>query len=527
MASNNWYRPTRKQIQSHAGTVLLALILLLAFWLRVRGIGFGLPNLYHPDEDAVLMPAINILKTGNFDPLRMEYGTLHIYLLTVVSAIVFILSARNGQIQDTSQLTIFERGTYPSVYQFPEYFIAGRLTSVLMGTGIVLLTYMLARRLGTQRQGLIAATIAAILPALVTHSHYVTTDIPVTFWIMLGLYLLIRAYDNWFVDTMWAYAGAGFVCGLAVSTKYNAILLVLPLLLVPLLRVRTLDKWLTLRVLIGPIAMLAGFLVGTPFALLNLPKFLYWFGYSLRLYNAPRELLIPVWQWHLNYHLTSPHAIIIVLGLGGFIVSFFQWGRRALIVNSFVFVLFGAVFSQTNAQARMWIPSAPIIIIWAALALDWTIHFLETRLSSGRKRIFISYAPLIVLVPLLVTSIQYGTRFQQEDIRTLAQRWVKENVPPGTAIAVDYMHPNLNPDVWPITRLFSIFDKEPEWFAENGIEYLIMNESRNDFDKYGPEAYARYQRLMANSCLVETIQGPILASGKFDIKIYRLGACQQ
>lgn len=516
----------RIQLREHWTTVCLAFLLLVAFGLRVRGVGFGLPNLYHPDEDAVLMPAINILITGDFDPMRMDYGTLHVYVLTAVSMVVFALSARNGQIQDTNQLTIFERGSYPATYPFPEYFVAGRVVSAVMGTGIVLLTYALARRLGNQRQGLIAATITAVLPAMVSKSHYITTDIPVTFWVMFGLYLLIRAYDHWSTDTIWAYIGAGLVCGLATSTKYNAVILVVPLLLTPLFRVYTLDRWLRLRVIGGPLAMAVGFLFGTPYALLNIPKFLHWFGYSLRLYNAPRDLPIPVWQWHLNYHLTSPHVLIIILGIIGFVFSFSQWGKRALIVNSFAIVLWAAILSQTNAQARMWIPSAPIFAMWATLTLDWGIQKLEWQLQAILKYKFVAYIPLIVLAPLLITSIRYGTQLQGNDARTVAQQWVETNVPPGTAIAVDYMSPNLNTNRWPVTKLFFLFDKDINWFIENNIEYLIVSTAPSDFSKLEPSAYRRYQQIIASSCLVQIIQEPILTSTETNMKIYHVGPCQ-
>ena len=517
----------RTQLHERRTAVWLTFLLLAAFGLRVRGIGFGLPNLYHPDEDVVVMPAISILKTGDLEPTRMEYGTLHIYLLTAVSAVVFALSARDGQIQDTSQLPIFERGTYPAIYPFPEYFVAARMVTAVMGVGIVLLTYMLARRLGNQRQGLIAATIVAILPAMVANSHYATTDTPVTFWILLGLYLLVRVYAHWPTDTLWAYAGAGFVCGLATATKYNAVVMAVPLLLTPLLRVRTPDEWLRFRVLIGPLTMVAGFLLGTPYALLNMPRFLHWFGYSLRLYNAPRDLPIPVWQWHLNYHLTSPHVLVFILGLVGVLFSFRRWGKRSLIINSFVIVLWAAVFSQTNAQARMWLPTVPVFSIWATIVLDTVIQQLENRRPSIRARRLIVYLPLIILAPLLVTSAQYGTRFQGDDVRTVAQQWIETNIPEGTAVAVDYMPPNLNPNTWEVTRLFYLFDQEPEWFADKGIEYLVMNEALNDFDKLEPQAQERYHRLMASVCLVQTIHGPMLSAAEFDMKIYRWGTCQQ
>ena len=57
--------------KEHHIIILLAVLMVLALGLRVWGIRFGLPNLEHPDEDAVLMPALQIIKTGNLEPERM------------------------------------------------------------------------------------------------------------------------------------------------------------------------------------------------------------------------------------------------------------------------------------------------------------------------------------------------------------------------------------------------------------------------------------------------------------------------
>ena len=515
-------------MRQHRSALVLGFLLLAALILRLVGIGFDLPHLYHPDEDALVMPAINILKTGDWAPLRMEYGTLHIYLLTAVFSGVYVLSARDGQISSVDQLPLFERGSIPAIYDNPEYFVAARVVSAVFGTLFVLIVYMLGRRLGNERQGLIAAAIAAFLPALIANDHFATTDTALMFWIALSLYLLLRAYDNWERDSLWAYVGAGFVCGLATSTKYNGLVLVVPLLLVPLLRVKSLDEILSLRVISGPLAMAAGFLAGTPYAVITLPEFLGWFGYSLQVYNNPNlEFTMPVWLWHLRYHVTSPHAPIIILGVVGFVLSFRYWQwRRAFIMNGFIVALWIAILGQTNAQTRMWLPGASVIILWAALVLDLVIKKTEAWLVRSQRNPRWSLALLLILlIPFLAVSVRYDLNFQNGDVRTQAREWVEENIPPGTAVAVDYFHPNLDPAVWPLTRVFFIFDHEVEWYREQGIEVLILNEALIDFSKQPPEAFDRYQTLLQNVCELGRVNGPFVATTEFDVKIYRIGAC--
>lgn len=506
-------------------SLLLALILVAGLALRLWGIGFDLPDLYHPDEDAIIMPAIHIIKTGDLKPIRMEYGTLHIYVLTAVSAVVFLLSVRDGYIQSVDQLAFFERGTYPAVYPHPEYYLAARGVSAIMGTGVVLLVYLLARRLGNERLGLIAAALAALTPALVLDAHFATTDTPLMFWVSLSLYLLVRSYDSWNEDNMWAYAGAGLVCGLAASTKYNGVILAVPLLLVPVLRVQKLEDAIRMRVLIGPLAMIAGFLIGTPFALLDLPAFLEWFGYSLRLYNRPQAPPVSAWQWHLNYHFTSPHALIFVLGLVGLSLAFYYWRKRAIILNTFVLVLWLAILDQTNYQTRMWLPSAPLFMIGAALSLDLLIQkavdFLASRRLDGR----LAYLPLLLILPLLATSIQYGKNLQGGDVRTLAARWIAENIPAGTPIAGDYFMPNIDAQKWPVTKVFYLFDQDLDWYRERGIEYLVMNVAHDNFSTLPAGAQARYRAFIQDVCLADVVHGPFLAATYLDIRIYKMPPC--
>lgn len=508
---------------------LLALILVAALALRLVGADFGLPYLNHPDEDALVMPAINILKTGDWAPARMEYGTLHIYLLTAVFAGVFALLARSGRIATVDQLPLYERGTIPAVYQFPEFFLAARIFSALLGTLFVLLVYMLGRRLGNRRLGLIAAAVAAFLPAIVVNGHFATPDTALMFWVALALTLLLRVYDDWDADSGWAYAGAGFVCGLAASTKYNGVLLAAPLLLAPMLRVRSLDEALRLRVLGGPLAMAAGFLAGTPYAVLDPPEFLEWLGYSLHLYNAPgRTVAMPVWLWHLRSHFTSPHAPLIVLAAIGVALSFRHWGaRRAAIVNVFPIVLWLAILGQTNAQARMWFPGAAPVVLWAALALHLVVQraaaFLQAR---QRDRRWAWALVFLLLAPLLAFSLRYDLNFLQDDVRTKARQWIAAHIPAGTPLAVDYFHPQLDPAVWPQTRSFAIQDHDYQWYVEQGVEYIVLNEALTDFARQSPEAEARYHNLLSRLCEAGSVRGPFLAATTFDIKIYRVEGCE-
>jgi hypothetical protein len=524
------WRPLQHTLITRQIELLLGLILVVALGLRLWGLAFGLPNLYHPDEDALVMPAIQMIKTGDLQPIRLEYGSLQIYILAATFAVVFIQSARNGYITSVDELILYERGTYPLVYAHPEYFLAARLVSALMGTAIVLLIFMLGRRLGNVRQGLLAASLAAVLPALVTHAHLATPDTPLTLFSLLALYLLIRVYDNWGENQAWAYAGAAFVCGLAAAAKYNGIVLLVPLLLVSLLKEKSLDGLLSARVLAGPAAMAVGFLAGTPYALLNLPHFLFWTGYALRLYNtvpSGEALALSSWQWHLNYHLTSPNVLVFSLGLMGAFISGRAWGKRGLIVNSFAVVMWLAILTQSRSEARMWLPTTPHFILWTVLLIQTMVSWLLRQAGMlQRAAVAQTVVTFLLLIPLLINSARINQRFYRPDVRTHAQRWIETNIPAGSKIGVEYFAPNLDVDVWPVVREFRLSNQSMSYYQQEGFDYLVLSEAGNDPTRMSPREWEQRSTFTVQACLLASFTGPFLSAEYRSMWVYQVPPCE-
>ena len=60
--------------------------------------------------------------------------------------------------------------------------LLGRWLTVLVGVGTVLLTFALGKRLYGEKTGAWAAAFLAAAPAAVIFSHYLTVDVPATFF---------------------------------------------------------------------------------------------------------------------------------------------------------------------------------------------------------------------------------------------------------------------------------------------------------------------------------------------------------
>ena len=516
-------------LSSHKTSILLAAILALSAGLRLYALRFSLPAAFHPDEDLLVMPAMNILKTGDFAPIRMDYGTFFIYLLVPLYAALFLLQMRDGLIGSVDDLGLYVHGTFPAVFPHPEYVLVARLLVVAFGVATVAVVFMLARRLGNDRLGLLAALLVALTPDLVMYSHFGVTDVPLAFMISLSLYLLIRAYDNWDDDSLWAYAGAGFVCGLAASTKYNGALLLLPLGLLPLLKTSTLDDLLRVRTVAGPLAMAAGFLAGTPYALLELPTFLHAFGSNLRIYNLPGyELTGSTPLWWLDFLFTDRNAPLAWLGLVGGALSIPRWGRRGWLIHVFVIAYLFTIINQSDRQARSWLAIAPFMAIYAAVALDAVWVWWQGRATADRRLRLIVPATLLALVLalLLWRTVEVNRALATTDVRHNAQLWIEANISPGTRLAVDRFPPNITTDVWPTTQIFGIYMQDLAWYQEQNIRYLVFGDVIQSRDRLSDEDWQRYLTLTDQLCLVAEIKGSWLAAPDRRIWIYEVPPCR-
>ncbi len=98
-----------------------------------------------------------------------------------------------------------------------------------MGVGTVWAVYAIGRRLWGRRAGLLAALTLAIMPLHAQHSHFLTVDVPATFWGVLSLLWAVRLATG-DPKPLRAALLAGVFAGLAAATKYNMALAILPLM---------------------------------------------------------------------------------------------------------------------------------------------------------------------------------------------------------------------------------------------------------------------------------------------------------
>ena len=137
------------------------------------------------DEPEVMVRAVRMMKTGDFNPHFFDYPSLYMYVQALVAVVRFVFGAM--------------RGEWSGLAQAPteEFYVWGRGVTAILGTATVWLVYRAGMRWGA-RTALLAAVLLAVMPLHVRESHYVLTDVPATFLVTLTLPALVaraRARD--------------------------------------------------------------------------------------------------------------------------------------------------------------------------------------------------------------------------------------------------------------------------------------------------------------------------------------------
>ena len=102
--------------------------------------------------------------------------------------------------------------------------VAARLFTIAMGLGLVVVTYLLGRRLASERAGVAAALLVAVAPVAVLTGRNIQTDTPLAFLSVAAVLLYARAQSE--EGAPRDAVAFGVALGLAIFTKLFAVVLV-------------------------------------------------------------------------------------------------------------------------------------------------------------------------------------------------------------------------------------------------------------------------------------------------------------
>lgn len=502
--------------------VLLALVVLTALLLRIWGISHDLPYIYHPDEPVPLEISLRMFKTGDMNPHFFHWPSLLFYLNFLAYIPYYLFGKLLGIFQTPDSILapvkVVMGGTYAPM---PTVVLLGRFLSVGFGIGSVLLAYLIGKRLTARAWvGLLAALLVAVSPTTVWHSRWITPDTMAAFFTLASVYASLLVYQE---GRTRHYVIAAVCIGLAASSKYNAVLTVLPLLVAHVLRHgRRSLKERDLYVAIFLSALV--FLHTTPFALLDFREFYSGLMFDNQHYATGHAGMEgDTVRWYLGY-LWNAAGPILLLTLFGMVWGIASRSREIVILSTFpvVYLLFISRFVVRNDRTLL--PSLAFLFILAALAVAQLLDRVTRSTSRAIRYTSIAALTALMLVTVVLMStltVQSSLRLNTVDSRETARIWIAENLPSGAKVAIESYAPFVDPERFSVQGFFRMIDQTPEWYVEQGFEYLVFSEGIFGRFYAEPEKYAaeiaQYDAFFDRFELVR-----LFTDGGYEVRVYRV-----
>ena len=474
---------------SRAGLVLaLAAAALLRFWALSQGIDFNLGV----DEPEIMERAVRMMKTGDLNPHFFDYPTLYMYVQAVVAVVRFLFGAMAGKWASLAQA------------QTGDFYLWGRAVTAILGSATVYVVYRIGMR-WSGRTALLGAALLAVMPMHVRESHYVLTDVPATFLVMLTCLLSLRAHER---ATLKDFAIAGAAAGLAGATKYNGALS----LLMPLAACAMTPSLRPSRAVVGLATiggMLAAFFIAAPYTFLDLPHFLNQFARLSSEFKAPAITNEPIWivyLKHLRIALEWPGSILVLLGVVGGIARVVVGPDRLkwLLATAFPLLYFKFIAGQNIIYARYLLPLIPFLSLLAAALIVWLVTRIHKMpLSQPVRNLATIGLTLVAITPPAYSAIGYDANAAKTWTNELAYEWIRRELPPGTTIRLEGSLAIKLPAAYKTSYAKELRFDRVELYAATGIQYLVA--SSQCYGPYlaapdrFPVEYADYQRIFAQS----------------------------
>lgn len=256
-----------------------------------------------------------------------------------------------------------------------------RLPVLLMGTGLILAIFFWGRRLYGIGPALVGTAVAAFSPNLLAHAKVATTDLGCTVLMFLAVWTLWRSLRS---DRMRDWLLCGFITGLALLSKYTA------LLLGPIYLILSLSFWFLHREIIKSVSLLKGFAFIGCFAVIVVGAD-YNFSFDIPLYvRGIKQIYLgmnighrgfymlgevsshPWWYYHIVAFLVKvPVPTQLLITIAAILALQDRQHREAslfLLVPALV-VIGASFFDKANIGLRRILPALPFLFLFTAQSI--------------------------------------------------------------------------------------------------------------------------------------------------------------
>lgn len=415
-------------------TQILLLILAVALALRLWGIWFGLPYLYGVDEGHEVFRALR-LGMGSFDFSRVGKGG-YFYVLFVEYGIYFIILKLTGIVASAKDFA------YRFIQDPWSFYLIGRVTTAFVGTFTVFITYIIGKKVYSQRCAVFAALFLAFNYSHAVNSHYIQVDVPMACLSTIALMYALRiATSGKFKDYIWG----AFFTGLAIITKLPAVMLLVPVIVAHFFSSRrdpnVIGQFLFgKRIIVGSILCFIVITLGEPGLVLNFKDILI---HNLRDLSGTKVSLPQgvvdrpnLFLFYLKVLKTSMGVPLFVISMLGIGYGVYRRKEQDVILIAFVLCYYFVLSMSGRAYLyypRYMMPILPPLILLASTLLDK----ISLKIRPNSAMALSSLLACLLIMGPGYRIARHNYLISHKDTRTFAKEWIEENIPEGSKILIE------------------------------------------------------------------------------------------
>lgn len=369
--------------------------------------------------------------SGDLNPHFFCYPTFYLYLISFFYAVYFLL----GRI--TGKYALLQDFVTEAVINRTNFFLIDRCISAFSGVATIFVVYKLTKYLFDEDTALVSSFLISLTYLHVRDSHFGVTDVFMTFLVMCSIFYIIKCYKN---SNIKNYIFAGIFGGLAMSTKYNGLLVIIPIFIVHYFNIfneklRFVKLFLDKRILFFIGVFVIAFLFGTPFALLDYNKFISDVLYEMRHLQIGHGINLGIgWWYHLRFSLFSGLGwSLFFFSLIGIFVLIKKDIRKALILGSFPLCYYILMGKGYSVFVRYVILLIPFLCITAGLFIT-TISVKILGKYKKYKPLLIGFLAILAILPSVNSIINFDRLLTKQDNRLIVAEWINEHIPKGSSI---------------------------------------------------------------------------------------------
>lgn len=399
--------------------------------IRLWGIQFGLPHVYHPDEGFEIYRALR-LGMGGFDLDRTGKGGLYFILFLEYGAYYAFLRLTGalGDVADFARRFAEDPSTF---------WLLGRLTVAVMGAATIALVAWQARQMRGPRAAVLGALFLAFSAQHVEDSHFATVDVPMALFTFAAVVLIVEDVEGRRRLNPWGFAA---VAAFATLNKIPAALIFVPYFVGAYFR----GGWRGARGVLRRGTLAVPLLAGVLFALANPGAWLNWEETLRMLGGSVGGAAGPTgwseapgtnrWAFYARQLATSQG--LGGLALAGLGVALGVRERSRGVVLHAVFIACYLTLLAGSASAHLFyeryvLPLLPGLALFAGLGLDR----IAARFAGARGHVLAGGVALLVIAAPLAAAMRGSAKLTRPDTRTQAIEWVATNVPAGSHVLLE------------------------------------------------------------------------------------------